>query len=297
MISVNFINGLHLNSYVDSDYLNMKEILTKESEFVENMIDDVLYNYDKAVLEYTITESGHRPELILESDGKNIFVRIGDAIIGMFKKINELVGKFLNFLSGKNTEIQSESERLDALLKEVHSDEIRKDIVYRVNKGDLNLTNAKNVQDVRRAYDELMAMSAQDDTKTFKGKVKNFLHRTKPNDDYEKQHGGKFLVAISAATAVVGLAKGGLELYKTIKEVKTGLSKSSKETQKALENARITKAKAEAREAEAKATLAENKVKNYNDRSEKRKDIEQQPPRYKDAQNDQSKTGEEEGKK
>lgn len=297
MISVNFINGLHLNSYVDSDYLNMKEILTKESEFVENMIDDVLYNYDKAVLEYTITESGHRPELILESDGKNIFARIGDAIIGMFKKINELVGKFLNFLSGKNTEIQSESERLDALLKEVHSDEIRKDIVYHVNKGDLNLTNAKNVQDVRKAYDELMAMSAQDNATTFKGKVKNFLHRTKPNDDYEKQHGGKFLVAISAATAVVGLAKGGLELYKTIKEVKTGLSKSSKETQKALEDARVTKAKAEAREAEAKATLAENKVKNYKDRSEKRKDIEQQPPRYKNAQNDQSKTGEEEGKK
>ena len=210
MISVNFVNGFQLGSYIDSDYLEMKDAIAHESEFVENMIDTVIYNYDKAMLEYAITESEHEPELILESDGKNIFTRIGEAILGMFKKINELVGKFIDFLSGKNTEVQSESQRLDSLLKEINSDAIKNDIIYHVNKGDLNLSNARTIQDVRKAYDELMAMSSQDDVKTFKGKVKKFLHLTKPDEEYEKNNGGKFLVAIKAATGVLALTKGAL---------------------------------------------------------------------------------------
>ena len=52
MISVNFVNGFQLGSYIDSDYLEMKDAIAHESEFVENMIDTVIYNYDKAMLEY-----------------------------------------------------------------------------------------------------------------------------------------------------------------------------------------------------------------------------------------------------
>ena len=283
MISVNFVNGFQLGSYIDSDYLEMKDAIAHESEFVENMIDTVIYNYDKAMLEYAITESEHKPELILESDGKNIFTRIGEAILGMFKKINELVGKFIDFLSGKNTEVQSESQRLDSLLKEINSDAIKNDIIYHVNKGDLNLSNAKSVQDVRRAYDELMAMSAQDDAKTFKGKVKKFLHLTKPDEEYEKKEGGKLLVAVKAATGVITLAKGALELRKIVKEIKDGTEKSAKTTKKALDAASITKAQADARKAQADADLAEMRRDNYKNKSNSRDASEKATPRNKNA--------------
>ena len=281
MISVNFVNGFQLGSYIDSDYLEMKDAIAHESEFVENMIDTVIYNYDKAMLEYAITESEHETALILESDGKNIFTRIGEAILGMFKKINELVGKFIDFLSGKNTEVQSESQRLDSLLKEINSDAIKNDIIYHVNKGDLNLSNARTIQDVRKAYDELMAMSSQDDVKTFKGKVKKFLHLTKPDEEYEKNNGGKFLVAIKAATGVLALTKGALELRKTIKEIRDGTEKSSKATKKALDAANITKAQADARKAQADAELAEMRRDNYKSKSSNRADSEKGTPRNK----------------
>lgn len=131
---------------------------------------------------------------ISESEGKNIFEKIGEKLIEISKKFVkaiEIIAEKIKELMFKG---KSDSQKLEALIKKNPS--YANEIKIAFDKGALDLNDIKSLNELDKAFDEIMKLSKREnvDPKSLKAKW------NKAKDKFEKDSKSWNIVKVATAT-------------------------------------------------------------------------------------------------
>lgn len=206
MISISYVNTGHEDLYLTDPFIKCEKAIDDIVNESNKSINAFLDSFNLEVTEATIEDREINSEIYTEAT--NVFEKIGNAIIAIFKKFSEFIDRISDKIKNASFKKKSDIEKMEALIKE--HPELSDDIIAKFNNGDLVLSDAKSLKEVEGLYDELirMAKDSKVDSNTFKGKVNAFKKKLKESDQSAIVKGAKSAAAvISAGTAILTLSK------------------------------------------------------------------------------------------
>lgn len=205
MISVAYVNGTH------EDILSLNTVFDKDINTIVESVESEYNDYEKHYSEFLIeSETSGFEDLdeiaMLESEGDNVFAKIGNAIIAVLKKFREGLQKLIKNDRFKN---KSDMDKIDALIK-AHPN-LKDQIVG--HASDFNFKELENIAQMEKAFNDIMAMS---DPKSMEARWK----KTK-----------------TVAAGAVTVAAGTVTIAKAIDLIKNATARTEREARESLNNA------------------------------------------------------------
>lgn len=209
MISLSFINGEYENLPSSDDFCLLESVMQSISDDVDNSISSYLNIREDYMFESKIFGSlSDDKMLVLESGKDNVFKKIGEAIIEIFKKFQEAANKAIQRIKDIGFKTKTDTEKLNKLLKQ--RPELKDEIICAYKSGDLNVADARNIKELDKAFDEIIQMSKKKDVKpdTLRGKVEAMKKKfANPEDTTVVKAAKAATVVVTAATAVLTFKK------------------------------------------------------------------------------------------
>ena len=241
MISISFVNGERESLLASDPFLTLENAMLNASDEIDSMVSSYMktredYLFESSFLGFEDEEKS----LYLESSKENIFKKIGDAIIEIFKKFEEMVKGVIDKLKNMGFKSKTDTEKLEKLLK-THP-ELKDEVVCAYKQGDLNVADAKTLKELDSAFDEIVKMSKQKDVKpdTLRGKVEAFKKKFNDIDNTKVVKAAKATsVVIGAAVAVVTFKKYVLDARKAANDYSKSCSERNDAIIKAIKELEI----------------------------------------------------------
>ena len=177
-----------INEFVSGSVsIDMDAALNEYNSFMEscdNEIDTMFTEFnmmhEKVMLESEIMDSV--PEdmmMVYEAEKSNIFTKIGEKIIDIFKKIIELIDKGIDKLKDLSFKHKSELQKAEIIAKKYPN--FKNQILKSAEAGDLDLKDINSLKDLEKVYDEIVKLSKQKDAdpKSLKAKWDNAKEKFK----------------------------------------------------------------------------------------------------------------------
>jgi hypothetical protein len=145
-------------------------------------------------------EKDKKPSPAMEQKKKNVFERIGETVIKLFKKFSEMIDKIISHLKEGSFARKSNIQKLELLLKE--HPELKKEALGAFNEGAINMSDFKSLKELDAAFDEIVKMSKKEDVdpNSLKGKWEAAKKKIANSNNSWIINGAK------AATVVIGAA-------------------------------------------------------------------------------------------
>ena len=151
MISHSFING-YTGSIQLFEESSIFDSINDNAEMVyESFIDKFNLYATESYIDGELSSDG---KLFIANEGKNIFEKIGSAIIEMIKKLQETISNFIKKISGKDKEIKTDIDKISGIVKK--HPELKDDIIAKWESGELYISDLKDIKDIEEAYDNLI---------------------------------------------------------------------------------------------------------------------------------------------
>lgn len=207
MISCAFVNGGTEELFTTSPYIALQEFMVESEIQIHDMIEDFMNLSAEYTAEAAINGDDPEKTLMLESEGKNIFAKIGDKIIELWKRVVDYIKGCVQKISDKVFDSKSDLDKLEVLCKK--HPELRDEIIDAYKDGSLSVASMKSFAELERTYSELVTMSKKADVKP--GSMKEKWN--KAVEAFEKAD--KTPVFVIASTIV-----SAMSLYKAISSFK-----------------------------------------------------------------------------
>ena len=238
MISISFVNGEQESLLASDSFLTLENAMLT----VSDEIDSVVSSYMKSREAYLFESSflGFEDEekaLFLESGKDNIFKKIGDAIIELFKKFQDMVKGVIDKLKNMGFKSKSDTEKLEKLLKS--HPELKDEVVCAYKQGDLNVADAKTLKELDDAFDEIIQLSKKKDVKpdTLRGKAEAFKKKVANIDKSTAvKVAGAATTVITAAGAIFMFKKHLLDSKKATYEYQKMCAEKNEKSAKAIKD-------------------------------------------------------------
>ena len=238
MISISFVNGEQESLLASDPFLTLENAMLKASDEIDSMVSSYMktredYLFESSFLGFEDEEK----ELYLESGKDNIFKKIGDAIIALFKKFQDMVKGVIEKIKDMGFKAKTDTEKLEKLLK-THP-ELKDEVICAYKQGDLNVADAKTLKELDSAFDEIIQMSKKKDVKpdTLRGKVEAFKKKV---DSIDKSTvvkvAGATTAVITAGSAIFMFKKHLLDSKKATYEYQKMCAEKNEKSAKALKD-------------------------------------------------------------
>ena len=233
MISVSYVKNNNAGTLLASDpFLSFENALMQISDEVDREIEI----YENACAMYTIESEimgsiDENAQLYIEAGNKNVFEKIGDAVIAIGKKIAGFISGIIDKIKNIGFKHKSEEEKLKALMDDLKKKDpekyhsMSKEVVAEFKNGELDFNAIKSIKDMRDAYDEFLELAKKKDS------TPDDL-QTKLDNIKRKAENADKLAVVKAAGAVGTVVTTGL-LFATIKSKLDGAKKTSMDAEKA----------------------------------------------------------------
>jgi hypothetical protein len=156
----------------------MEAVMNDYNSFMEscdNEINDMFAEFniihEKVMLESEIMDTV--PEdmmMVYEAGKKNLFTKIGEKVIELFKKIKELIDKGIENLKELSFKNKTTMQKAEIFAKK--HPEFKNEIIDSIKSGALDLNDMRSLKELEVAYDEIIRLSKKKgvDPKTLRGK-------------------------------------------------------------------------------------------------------------------------------
>ena len=218
MINIRYVNNIS-PLYTESDITAYENDIESCYHEIENDLDNLSYIETRYTMESMIYGDSTTVYLT-ESEKKNIFTKIGEALIKAGKIFVEAIQKIIEKIKNIGFKSKTDLEKLEELKKKNPS--LVNEIQVQFDNGALDLADIKSLKELNSAWDDIYKLSkrADVDEKTLRGKW------NKAMDKFDKDSKSWGVVKVATATtAVVG----------AIVAVKTLIPKCKEAQQKATE--------------------------------------------------------------
>lgn len=243
MISVAFINDGYEPLITSDPFLPLNKMMVEMTEEIDMMISSYLKIHDQYTTESEIMgELDEDKSVYLEAEKTNIFDKIGNAVISIAKKIQNIIKKIIDAFKNIGFKNKSNEEKIQALLDKKKKEDpenykdIKNEVIAKFNSGELNPVDMKTLKEMNDVYDEIVKLSKQKDVKPdsirakFDAMKKKFDNIDKP----VKTISSIITVAIAMVTfksKVLDARKNTIEYEKKLSEKNEATIKAIKELQ------------------------------------------------------------------
>lgn len=208
MISISFINNEYEELIASNPFLSLEKAIDTVSNEIDNTIDDFFREYDKYTVESSILEEvDHEKEIYFEAGKTNIFEKIGNSVMEIFRKFQNLIKSVIEKIKNIGFKNKSNEEKMKSLLDYYKKNEpekyksLKDDVVVAFKNGELNPIDMKSVKEMNDAYEEILRLSKQKDVKPDSLKAKFEAMKKKFSDTVDK---GTVAKTAGAVTAIIG---------------------------------------------------------------------------------------------
>ena len=192
------------------DYLDTRFFIEEKSKYCESIFEG--------------------SDIVLEDgEKKNIFEKIGQAILDIIKKIGDFINKMIDKVSGMSLAGKSEIIKAEKLIK--RHPEFKDQIMEALQSGSIDLNDIKNVQELDEAATRIVQLGSEmkydpnNKLDAMWAKAKAKYHKFKNTKNKTRDF-------LSVAGSAVSLATGALTLATTITLFKTRTEKEKLDLQK-----------------------------------------------------------------
>jgi hypothetical protein len=228
MISIAYVNGETATLYASDPFISIEKAINESELEIEEAVSKYIDLQENFIFEAGILGTiDEEKSLFLEAEGDNVFAKIGDAVIAIFKKIQEVIKNVISSIKNLGFKYKSYDDKINALCKGDPS--LRDDVIAKFSEAELSITDIKSLKEFQEAYDELVKLSKQKDIdpKSFKGRVEAFKKKFENIDKSAVvKTAGAVTAVLTAAGAAFVFKKHVLDVQKTTRE----LEKISKES-------------------------------------------------------------------
>ena len=208
MISVSYINGYTEPLLTEDPYIALENYINSTEKEIDEMIESFNMNLNRLSVESEINESTEDYDLYFESESKNILTKIGSFIVDIFKSIANLAKKLVDNMKNHGFKNKSDLEKINIACKD--NPALADKIMKAYNDGDLQLKDIKSVQELSKAYKDLIDASkkASVDPESFKAKYNDFVDKAKKSEESAAVKVAKTAGALIAVpSAILGIKK------------------------------------------------------------------------------------------
>lgn len=241
MISVSFVNGDIEPLLLSDPVIALENSMLTASNEIDSMISDYLSTREDYLFESMIMDGiSEEKALFLEAGKDNIFKKIGDTLIDLYKKFEQFVKGVIENLKNIGFKSKSDTEKLEKLLK-AHP-ELKDEVIFAYKQGDLNVADAKTLKELNASFDEIVKLSKQKDIKpdTLRGKFEAFKKKADNIDNSTAVKVAKTAGAVVTAAGAIFLfkkhvldaRKASYEYEKTCREKNEDVMKAIKELER-----------------------------------------------------------------
>lgn len=244
MISVSFINNEPERLIASDPFMVLERAMITMSNEIDEAISGFCSEYDQYTIESEIMGEIDNDKLVyMESKKTNIFEKIGNAVISIFKKVQEIVVKFIDNIKNIGFKNKSNEEKMKSLLEYYKKNEpekykdIKDEVIVAIQSGDLNPVDMKSIKEMSEAYDELVKLAKQKNIKpdTLRGKFEEMKKKFDNIDQSKTVKVAKAATAvITAITAIVAFKSKILDSKKSTIEYEKKLAEKNEATIKAI---------------------------------------------------------------
>ena len=197
MISLEYVNGSYTRE-TDALCKPFELFLETSKREMDQMFAEFSIVEEKVLLESAIMGTVQEPVMMVYEEGKkNIFTKIGEAIVSIYKKLVEFIDTAIDKIKTYAFDKKSDIQKLEVLIKK-HPD-LKNEAIGAFNSGALDLQDVKSLKDLDSTFEEILKMAKKKDVdpNTLRGKWE------KAKEKFEKDEKSWKVVKVAAATTTI----------------------------------------------------------------------------------------------
>lgn len=221
MISLAYVEGYNKESILSDSLFAFESAIENINKEIDNEIEEYIESVKDYEFLLYIGEAKDDKES--KPVPNNIFQKIGDSIKKIADEFRKFIQKIITDIKDSGFKTKSDIDKIEKYCKE--HPEFKDDVKQKFAAGELDVSTAKNIAEIQKAYDELIKYSVQKDVNASDAK-KKFAQFKEKLSNIDKS---TVVKTAAAATTVIGV---GTAIYK-YKSGKLGASKNAMDLQKA----------------------------------------------------------------
>lgn len=221
MISLAYVEGYNKESILSDSLFAFESAIENINKEIDNEIEEYIESVKDYEFLLYIGEAKDDKES--KPVPNNIFQKIGDSIKKIADEFRKFIQKIITDIKDSGFKTKSDIDKIEKYCKE--HPEFKDDVKQKFAAGELDVSTAKNIAEIQKAYDELIKYSVQKDVNASDAK-KKFAQFKEKLSNIDKS---TVVKTAAAATTVIGV---GTAIYK-YKSEKLGASKNAMNLQKA----------------------------------------------------------------
>ena len=202
-----------------NDYNSFMESCDNE---INNMFAEFNMMHEKVMLESEIMDSV--PEdmmMVYEAEKSNIFTKIGEKIIAIFKKLAELIDKGIEKIKELSFKGKTDMQKLNLLIKKNPS--LKDKIIGSYETGDLDMKDLQNLKELEDTFAEIMKLSkkADADPKSLSAKWEKAKEKYEKTEEAISKRADSVKKVLTVGTTIALLGASMAKAKKDLAEHKT----------------------------------------------------------------------------
>lgn len=205
MISVSFVNNTIQPIKVNDSLIDIYNTIQESDNAIDSLVKDCITISEDVMF----NEAVGLPALDEEAQAKKrsgVFEKIGEAILIIFKKIQEFIDRVIRTIKDLIYRLSPVEKKLDMIKKE--NPELANKVLAEIDAGNISMMDLKNLNEVDKMYNEILeaAKKKEVDPKTLSGKIELFKAKFDALFDEDNKTVKKLKAAsaiITAATAII----------------------------------------------------------------------------------------------
>ena len=202
MISVSFVNNTIKPIRVNDDINAIFNIIKESNDTIKSLINDYITGSENQMMNEAVgLYIEEEDDLVEEIQKKNsgIFDKIGEAILSIFKKVQEFINKVRMSIKDVMFRFSPIEKKIDMIKKS--DPEIANKIIAEIDEGNISIIDLKNLKEVEQIYQEILedAKKKEIDSHTMRGKAELLKNKF---DDLLAEKNKTFTKIINAATLI-----------------------------------------------------------------------------------------------
>lgn len=205
MISVSFVNNTIQPIKVNDSLIDIYNTIQESNNAIDSLVKDCITISEDVMF----NEAVGLPALGEEVQAKKrsgVFEKIGEAILIIFKKIQEFIDRVIRTIKDLIYRLSPVEKKLDMIKKE--NPELANKVLAEIDAGNISMMDLKNLNEVDKMYNEILeaAKKKEVDPKTLSGKIEIFKAKFDAFFDEDNKTVKKLKAAsaiITAATAII----------------------------------------------------------------------------------------------
>lgn len=238
MISVSFVNNTIQPIRVNDSLIDIFNTVRESDNSISLLVGDYISAVDNNILNEAvgldvITEDA------MEQKRKGIFEKIGEAILAVYKKIQEFIKRIGRVFQDLIYRLSPIEKKLEMIKKD--RPELANKVLAEIEAGNISMVDLKNLTEVDKMYKDILeaAKRKEVDAKTLRGKIEKMKAKfddivNPDNPNIKRLQNVATVITISSAILI--LKTNILKAKKVEYEIGEKSSKAFDDTRKAIKD-------------------------------------------------------------